>query len=225
MSRSNQSIGAALAACEASLPSVVRIGRSQRRGIMLRFGHVSRVLRLVPLTVAITILPFAGRLQGLAVAGDAGESERSVEGRSGPGGEKTPEFEVLNLRGQVVWLADAMARLHGVKTVPEARTRVLALETAGGDLYPLAEDIRGRGFRRDERLRDRPVELTVRKYYGAPVIQVIRAFEVRGEQRFELDYWCDICAIAMFELKPCDCCQADIVLRRRLVGPDGRVRD
>ena len=33
--------------------------------------------------------------------------------------------------------------------------------------------------------------------------------------RLELDYWCDICAIAMYELKECECCQGPIELRRR----------
>ena len=99
------------------------------------------------------------------------------------------------------------------------------LETTDGKLFPLAEDIRGRGFRRDERLRGVDLELLVRRYHGAPVIQVIRAYELTKEAKFELDYWCEICAIAMFELKPCDCCQADIELRRRIVDKDGRTKD
>ncbi len=103
--------------------------------------------------------------------------------------------------------------------------RVLAFETADGELYPLAEDIRGRGFRRDERLRGIEMELLVRRYHGAPVVQVIRAFERTDHGKLELDYWCEICAIAMFELKPCDCCQGDIELRRRPVDKHGRVID
>ncbi len=142
-----------------------------------------------------------------------------------PPQQPTKKFEVLTLRGRVVWLAEAMARRHGVKTVPEAAKRVLALETPDGKLFPLAEDIRGRGFRRDERLRKVDVELLVRRYRGAPVIQVIRAFELTKKGKFELDYWCEICSIAMFELKPCDCCQGEIELRRRIVGQDGRTRD
>jgi len=146
---------------------------------------------------------------------------------TGQGRPKQPprKFDDLTLRGRVVWLAEAMARRYGVKTVPEAAKRVLALETTDGKLFPLAEDIRGRGFRRDERLRNVNLELLVRRYRGAPVIQVIRAYELTKEAKFELDYWCDICAIAMFELKPCDCCQADIKLRRRIVDKNGRTTD
>ena len=151
-----------------------------------------------------------------------------VDGAAGPQPpprQPIKKFEVLTLRGRVVWLAEAMTRRHGVKTVPEAAKRVLALETPDGKLFPLAEDIRGRGFRRDERLRKVDLELLVRRYRGAPVIQVIRAFELTKKGKFELDYWCEICSIAMFELKPCDCCQGEIELRRRIVGKDGRTRD
>lgn len=139
--------------------------------------------------------------------------------------EPDKKFEVVTLRGRVVWFAEAMARRHGVTTVPAAAMSVLALETAAGELHPLVEDIRGRGFRRDERLRKVDLELLVRRYRGAPVVQVIRAFQLTEKARLELDYWCDICAIAMYELKPCDCCQGDIELRRRVVDKDGRVAE
>jgi hypothetical protein len=116
-----------------------------------------------------------------------------------------------------VWLAEALQRRFGVKSVSEARQRILALETDRGDLYPLVEDVRGRAFRRDQRLRGIPVELLVRRYERSPSIQIIRVFQLRDDGRFELDYWCDICAIAMFELKACDCCQGPIELRARKV--------
>ena len=127
------------------------------------------------------------------------------------------EPELLSLRGQVVWMHEALARRHGVKTVPEAAQRILALETSDGQLHPLVEDVRGRGFRRDERLRSTPVELLVRRHRGSPMLQVIRLFAIAKDGRYELDYWCDICAIAMFESKPCDCCQDPNVLRRRKI--------
>ena len=57
----------------------------------------------------------------------------------------------------------------------------------------------------------------VRQYSGAPSAQVIQVFALKKDGKYEVDYWCDICAIAMFELKACDCCQADIELRERKV--------
>jgi hypothetical protein len=63
------------------------------------------------------------------------------------------------------------------------------------------------------------VELLVRHYRGSPVVQVIRVFEVSKEGKLEIDYWCEVCSIAMFEQKDCECCQEPNVLRRRKVEP------
>ena len=119
------------------------------------------------------------------------------------------------LRGRVVWMADALAERYGIATVAEARKRVLALKTADGHLYPMMEDLRGRSFRRDKRLREMDVELLVRQYEGTPMVQVIRVYAIDEHGKYELDYWCEICAIAMVELKVCDCCQGPTELRRR----------
>lgn len=125
------------------------------------------------------------------------------------------KFTTKTIRGRVVWLADSLARLHGIKTVPEAAERTLVLETADGALHPLVEDIRGRAFRRDKRLRNIDVELFVRQFDGSPMVQAVRVFELTEGEKLEIDYWCEICSIAMFELKECDCCQGPIELRRR----------
>jgi hypothetical protein len=137
-----------------------------------------------------------------------------------PESSQNERFETLWLRGQVDWLADVLKRRFDVQTVDEARQRTLALETADGEVYPLVEDIRGRGFRRDERLRNIPLEVFVRKYRGSPALQVIRVLEIRKDGKYVVDYWCDICAIEMYELKPCDCCQGAIELRHRKISRD-----
>jgi hypothetical protein len=141
-------------------------------------------------------------------------SAKSAEGKSD---ESQRKYETIRIRGRVVYLADALSRQFGIKTVPEVAERELALETAQGKIYPLVEDLRGRSFRRDARLRKHQVELLVRRYEGSPVVQVIQIFAVQPEGLYELDYWCEICAIAMYELKECDCCQGPIELRERLV--------
>ena len=129
--------------------------------------------------------------------------------------EKPASFTTETIRGHVVYLAETLEKQSGLVSVPEARERVLALQTAQGDLIPLLEDVRGRSFRRDERLRNMEVELTVRRYKNSPVVQVIRVIEIAKDGRFEIDYWCDVCAITMFEKKDCECCQGPIELRRR----------
>lgn len=127
------------------------------------------------------------------------------------------QFATETLRGRVVYLAEVMDKRLGVPWVPEAKDRILALETTGGRLIPLVEDSRGRAFRRDPRLRAMNLELMVRRYDTSPAVQIIRVCEVTPAGRFELDYWCEICSIAMFENKDCECCQGPVELRRRMV--------
>lgn len=134
--------------------------------------------------------------------------------------ENPAEFRSESIRGRVVWLADALKEQFGISTVPEAGERTLAIFTDQGELIPLVEDLRGRAFRTDERLRDQPMEILVRRYRQHPMAQVLRVYQLEGEKRFEVDYWCDICAIVMFEKGPCSCCQDDNRLRKRLVEPD-----
>jgi hypothetical protein len=129
--------------------------------------------------------------------------------------ENPPAFTLDTIRGRVVYLAEALEKRTGVAAVAEAKDRILALETKDRELIPLVEDVRGRAFRRDERLRKMDVELLVRRYQGSPVVQIIRVFEVAKDGLFEVDYWCEICAIAMYELKECECCQGPIELRKR----------
>ena len=69
------------------------------------------------------------------------------------------------------------------------------------------------------------LELLVRRYDGSPVVQVIRVYTRRADGRYELDYWCDICSIPMYELKPCECCQGETRLRERKVDTAGNVLD
>lgn len=133
------------------------------------------------------------------------------------------ESTTESLRGRVVWLADALRRRFGIETDAGAEHDSVALETADGQIYPLVRDSRGRGFWLDSRLRDHELELFVRRYPGSPVVQVIRVYTLREQGKYELDYWCDICAIPMYELKDCECCQGPTRLRERKVPPGGEI--
>ncbi len=128
-----------------------------------------------------------------------------------------PLFEVISLEGQVVWFADALQQQLGVQLVPSARESLLALRTARGEILPLIEDLRGHSFRVDPRLRQMRVELLVRRYQATPAVQILRIYEVTEEGKWQVDYWCDICSIAMYEAGPCSCCQQENRLRKRKV--------
>ena len=130
-------------------------------------------------------------------------------------GEKSFEPELL--RGKVVWLATALKSEFGISTVPEVAENSLAILTKQGQLVPIVENLRGRAFRTDERLREMELEIMARRHQRQPFIQVLRLYQVKGDQRYEIDYWCDVCAIVMYETGPCACCQDDNRLRKRLV--------
>ena len=132
-----------------------------------------------------------------------------------------PKFQSVSLPGRVVWLSEALERQFGINTVPEAKQRVLALETTDRQVIPIVEDVRGRAFRNDPRLREMDVELLVRRYLRSPMVQIVRIYERTDDGKFLIDYWCDVCAIVMFEAGPCSCCQDDNQLRRRRVDPLG----
>jgi len=127
---------------------------------------------------------------------------------------KNKEYVVRRVRGRVVWLADALEKRWGVKVVTEAKKRVLALEADNGQLLTLVEDLRARAFRNDPRLRKMHVELEVRQYSGTNLARIIRVFEIQKDRAFAIDYWCDICSIAHFELMVCACCQGPLELRK-----------
>jgi hypothetical protein len=129
------------------------------------------------------------------------------------------EFVTETLRGKVVWLDEAMQRRYGVVTEPAAAKTAVALETPEGNLIPLALDTRGQAFAVDPRLRDVDLELLVRRYVGSPLAQVIRVRKRTPQGLKELDYWCDICAIRMYILKDCECCQGPTRLREEPVDP------
>jgi len=135
--------------------------------------------------------------------------------------QRSVKPETVTLRGRAVWLDQAVERRVGVPSDQDAHQQQVALETPDGELIPLVKDGRGRGFWKDPRLRDRDLELLVRRWPGLPLAQVIEVYSLHDDQRFLLDYWCDICAIPMYELKACECCQGEIRLRERPVDEHG----
>jgi hypothetical protein len=148
----------------------------------------------------------------LLLAAAARAADKPASG--GPeGGQAAHTTE--RVRGKVVWLEDALRRRFGVATEPDAAHSTVVLETAAGELVPIVPDTRGRSFAVDERLRDVELELLVRRYEKAPLVQVIRVLRPTAKGLVEVDYWCDICAIPMYILKPCECCQGETRLRER----------
>lgn len=149
----------------------------------------------------------------LGVRGAEPQEKPSDEAKSAA----APEYTTETVRGKVVWLDEALKRRFGIATEPDAEHTAVVLKTGEGELLPLVPDTRGRSFVVDERLRDIEVELLVRRYAKAPLLQVIRVRRPTEQGLVEVDYWCDICAIPMYIQKPCECCQGTTRLRERPV--------
>jgi len=144
-----------------------------------------------------------------------GVGEPAVAAGPQPAGKKkqpdaTPPKKLFT--GKVVLVREALKR-RGVTAFSEFDKQV-ALETPKGELIPIVPDWRGRAFYQDKQLRDRKVDLVGYRRKGLPYLQVLMVFTYnkQGERQYT-DYWCDICSIPMYEIKPCDCCQAPIRLR------------
>ncbi len=168
------------------------------------------------LAAALCLSAFAGGRSQAGKTPGKTSGKRPAARETSPAPEK-PKYRTVSLRGKVVWTADAMKRLFGVETDADAAHNSVSLETDDGRLYPIVKDARGRGFWKDPRIRDIDMELMVRQYDGSPWIQVIRVFVFKEGKKYQMDYWCDICAIPMFELKDCECCQGPIRIRLRPV--------
>ncbi len=219
--------------CRTTARCVAAIGVPGNRR---RFAAAIPIVLLGLMFFGVLSLAVAGPIQdgrrGAGPSGHATASSEVVEGTpqgergtgtvAGPTGEESPTESAYwseRLEGRVVWAAAALQRQFGISTVPEARERVLAIQTQEGELVPLVENLRGRAFRTDERLRHMDLVLNVRRYKKQPFAQILRIYQRIDGQLYEVDYWCDVCAIVMFESGPCSCCQDLNRLRRRWVDP------
>lgn len=114
--------------------------------------------------------------------------------------------------GRVVRLSEALSARE-LRAANEMEAHVV-LELADGTLLPILADWRGRAFYQDERLRNRPVTLIANRRSDVGYLQPLMVFTYDDQSRPQFtDYWCDVCAIPMYEIKPCECCQGDIRLR------------
>jgi hypothetical protein len=168
------------------------------------------------LLCAVVAFSVAAKSCSAANAGDS-TPDADVTQSKPPVASASARFVTETLHGRIVWMAEAFERRYNIESDPDAAQAVIAVETDDGRLVPLVKDFRSRGFWVDPRLRTMNVEVLARRYAKSPAVQAIRWYEIREGRRYEVDYWCDICAIPMYELKTCECCQGETRLRQRLV--------
>ena len=119
--------------------------------------------------------------------------------------------------GKVVPLKDLLEKA-GSKLDRDAEPFWLALVTAEGKVYPIIKDAGGRRYFKDERLRNREVQITGRLFANTGLLQVLSALGLKDGKAYDLHYWCDICAIKRHELMAYECCGGLMELREEPVG-------
>ena len=121
--------------------------------------------------------------------------------------EKPPTFT-----GKVVPLSEVLPKA-GSRLDADAAPYWLALVTEDGKVYPIIKDDGGRRFFKDERLRNRPLQVTGRTVKNTSLLQVLSVHSLKDGKPHEIFYWCDICAIKRHELNACECCGGPMELR------------
>lgn len=159
----------------------------------------------------ITLLIAVGLLSCLAHADEAPQPDEKPPKKKEA---KLPEPKRQVFHGTVVLVREALKK-RGIKVAEEMKDQAV-LETPDGELIPIAADWRGRAFFQDKRMRNRKAELVGYRRKGIPYLQVLVVFFINEKgQREEMDYWCDVCSIPMYEIKDCECCQGPIRFRLR----------
>lgn len=152
----------------------------------------------------------------------ARESESATEAGAAPAkdtGDRVEQHDEAIVKaivsGKVLPLGEALKQ-RGIKSYEEEVKDQVVLVTRSGELVAIVPDWRGRAFYQDERLQNRPVDLVVNRRAGVPWVQVLSIYTFDEKSvRNITDYWCDICAIPMYEIKDCECCQGPTRLRFR----------
>ncbi len=122
--------------------------------------------------------------------------------------------EVTCLRGKVVELGSVL-KAKGVKFDNEPVAKQVVLEERDGTVVPVLSDEASRALFLDERLRERPAELQVRRIARLPYVQVV-SFQVEHEGRMRTpEYYCEICSISVRFPQICPCCQGPMELRMK----------
>ncbi|AGA29388.1 hypothetical protein [Singulisphaera acidiphila] len=119
---------------------------------------------------------------------------------------------VSTLKGQVVELTKALNEQGRTFDEAPIATQVV-LKDQDNTLTPLLSDDASRALFQDERLRDRPAELRVRRLPKLPYVQVLSfKVEFNGTLRTP-EYYCEICSISVRYPQTCPCCQGPMDLR------------
>jgi hypothetical protein len=118
------------------------------------------------------------------------------------------------IEGELVCALEELGARHGLR-VPPVHQHLLAIRAANGSLHLLVRNSTSEMLFSDSRFQGKPLALTGRSFGAGGLFEVSRTAWIRGEQRFEAYYWCEVCSIDGVNPGPCACCQGPVELRER----------
>ena len=122
-----------------------------------------------------------------------------------------------HFKGKVVTLASVLEKA-GARLDADAAPVSLVLVSDAGKIFPLVKDDGSRLFFKDDRLLNRPMELTGRLVPKSEFLQVVAVHSFnKKDELCEVYYWCDICSIRRGEKMKCECCGGPMELREEPV--------
>lgn len=124
-------------------------------------------------------------------------------------------------RGRVVCMAEEMKKHYGANVQP-VHEHLLGFRLDGelpadtARYYTLLRTDQSEALYVDKRFSDHTLILTGRTFPQTNLLEVSGWQWYRGDQLFDVYYWCEVCSIRGFDPGLCACCQAPVELRERL---------
>lgn len=129
-----------------------------------------------------------------------------------PGLARADEARSVTLSGQVRTLVDVL-KDRGITADASLVGDAVVLESSDGQVSALLPNGASKALFLDERLRERPTELTAWKHPGLTFLEVV-SFRVEENGKLRTpEYFCEICTISVRYPQVCPCCQGPMELR------------
>ncbi len=122
-----------------------------------------------------------------------------------------PAARQVELRGQVVCLAEAMHERHQTD-LPTNHEHLFGFKTDDGTFYTLLHTKLSEALFLDPRLREKELLLKGRVLPKSQIFDVTSMKSVRDGVVCELYYYCEVCDIVAVSPVPCACCQEAVTL-------------
>lgn len=135
---------------------------------------------------------------------------------------ETPKPEQIELRGNIVCLAEEMHARYNVELF-KTHEHLYGMKTEAGTYYTLLRTSLAEALFVDERLRAKHLVINGRVFPNTQLLEVTRFASLKDGVVHELYYYCDTCYIRAVAPGDCDCCQAPVVLIEKPLNVDSTI--